>query len=311
MERKRKAFITGAIIGVSAFYFCVVNVATADTADKGEQYLMEDEGSVTLIQKAWEALEEKDLKKVLFYTDKCVKLYGRRAAIMQGKLTGYPTEEAGIHRYWALNDVATAYFIQAEAYRKAGDLAKAREAYKTIIEKYAFGQCWDPKGWFWKPADAAADMIAMMDKGLDFDFGDYRSVTLVVNAWKALEEGKLEEVLVYTDKCAKLYSREAAKMQKALKGYPEGSDEEIFAYWALNDVATAYFIQGEAYHKKGEAAKAREAWQKIIDEFSYGQCWDPKGWFWKPAEAAANRLNSMEEDTNSERIPDEGIKGTE
>ena len=28
-------------------------------------------------------------------------------------------------------------------------------------------------------------------------------------------------------------------MQKALKGYAEGSDEAIFAQWALNDVATA------------------------------------------------------------------------
>ncbi|MBI5023517.1 MAG: tetratricopeptide repeat protein [Candidatus Omnitrophica bacterium] len=292
MERKRRAFVIG-VIGVIAFYFCVVHVAAADEV---KQYLVEDEGSVALIQKAWEALGEKDLEKVLFYTNKCVKLYGRRAARMQGKLNGYPTEEAEIHRYWALNDVATAYFIQAEAYRKAGDLEKAREAYKTIIEKYAFGQCWDPKGWFWKPADAAGDAIAMMDKGLDLDFGDYRSVTLVVNAWKALDEEKLEEVLVYTDKCIKLYSQEAARMQKALKGYPEGSDEEIFAYWALNDVATAYFIQGEAYRKKGEAAKAREAYQKIIDEFFYGQCWDPKGWFWKLADAAANRLNILEED---------------
>ena len=291
MGKKRKAFV----IGVIALYFCVVNNVAADEV---KHYLVEDEGSVALTQKAWGALEEKDLEKVLFYTNKCVKLYGRRAAVMQGKLTGYPTEEAGIHRYWALNDVATAYFIQAEAYRKAGDLAKAREAYKTIIEKYAFGQCWDPKGWFWKPADAAADMIAMMDKGLDLDFGDYRSVTLVVNAWKALDEEKLDEVFVYTDKCIKLYSQEAARMQKTLQGYPEGSDEEIFAYWALNDVATAYFIQGEAYQRKGEAAKAREAFEKIIDEFSYGQCWDPKGWFWKPAEAAANRLNSLEEDAD-------------
>lgn len=297
MERKRKAFII-IIVGI-ALCFCVVNVCGVHVAAGAvEQSSTEDEGSVTLVQKAWEALKEKDLEKVLLYTNKCVKLYGRRAAVMQGKLTGYPSEKVEIHRYWALNDVATAYFIQAEAYRKAGDLAKAREAYKTIVEKYAFGQCWDPKGWFWKPADAAADMIAMMDKGLDLDFGDYRSETLVVKAWKSLDKEKFEEVLVYTDKCIKLYSQEADRMQKTLKGYAEGSDEEIFSYWALNDVATAYFIQGEVYRKKGEAAKAREAFQKIIDEFSYGQCWDPRGWFWKLAEGAANRLNSLEEDTD-------------
>lgn len=295
MQRNRKVLM---IVGI-AFYFCVVNVAGAETT---KQDLTEDEGSVTLTQKAWGALEAKDLEKVLLYTNKCVKLYGARAARMQEKLTGYPSEKGEIHRYWALNDVATAYFIQAEAYRKAGDLEKARAAYRMILDNYSFGQCWDPKGWFWKPADAAADMIAMMGKGLDLDFGDYRSETLVVKAWKALDEEALEEVLVYTDKCIKLYSPEAAKMQKSLKGYPEGSDEEIFAQWALNDVATAYFIQGEAYRKRGETAKARQAFQKIIDEFSYGQCWDPKGWFWKPADAAANQLNSLEEGTDSRRF---------
>lgn len=289
MERKQNVLmIIGAVLCAGAL--------NAAGADEIKPYLMEDEGSVTLTQKAWEALKEKDLERVLFYTNKCVDLYGSRAALMQGQLTHYPADNAEIHRYWALNDVATAYFIQAEAYRKAGDSEKAREAYKTVVEKYSFGQCWDPKGWFWKPAEAAADAMAMIDKGLDLDFEDYRSVTLVVKAWNALDEESLEEVFVYTNKCIKLYSQEAAKMQNILKGYPGGSDEEIFAYWALNDVATAYYIQGEAYRKRAETAKAREAYQKIIDEFSYGQCWDPRGWFWKPAEAAANRLNVLEED---------------
>lgn len=287
---KRKQWAVWAVACVLCF-----NVGDAAVAEQAKQPAMEDEGSVTLTQKAWEALKEQDLEKVLFYTNKCITLYSPRAAAMQGQLTTYPTEKAEIHRHWALNDVATAYFIQAEAYRKAGDLEKAREAYTAILEKYAFGQCWDPKGWFWKPAEAAADAVVMMDKGLDLDFEDYRSVTLVVKAWKALDEENLEEVFVYTDKCIKLYSQEAAKMQKMLQGYPEGSDEEIFAYWALNDVATAYYIQGEAYRKRGETVKAREAYQKIIDEFSYGQCWDPRGWFWKPAEAAANRLDVLEE----------------
>ncbi len=287
---KRKQWAVMAVACVLCFH-----VGNAAVAEEVKQPVMEDEGSVTLTQKAWEALKEQDLEKVLFYTDKCITLYGPRAAVMQGQLTSYPTEKAEIHRHWALNDVATAYFIQAEAYRKAGDLEKACGAYTAILEKYSFGQCWDPKGWFWKPADAAADAIVMMDKGLDLDFEDYRSVTLVVKAWKALDEENLEEVFVYTDKCIKLYSQEAAKMQKMLQGYPEGSDEEIFAYWALNDVATAYYIQGEAYRKRGEMEKAREAYQKIIDEFSFGQCWDPRGWFWKPAEAAANRLDVLEE----------------
>ena len=41
---------------------------------------------------------------------------------------------------------------------KAGK-AVALEAYKTLVEKYSFSQCWDPKGWFWKPAVAARGKI--------------------------------------------------------------------------------------------------------------------------------------------------------
>lgn len=262
-----------------------------------EKYPVEDQGSVTLVGEAWQALGENNLEKVLFYTNKCIEFYEKRASLMQSKLTDYPSgTAAAINQYWALNDVATAYFIQAEAYRKAGKLPQARKAYRTILDRYSFGQCWDPKGWFWKPADAAQDMIAMMDKGLDLDFEDYKSVTLVVKAWEALEEGDLEKVLAYTNKCINLYSGEALKMQGSLEDYPKESSEQIFAYWALNDVATAYHIQGEAYRKAGRVEEARRAYQTVVDKFSFGQCWDPRGWFWKPAEAAYNRLNSLIKD---------------
>jgi hypothetical protein len=32
----------------------------------------------------------------------------------------------------------------------------------------------------------------------------------------------------------------------------------------------------------------------LIDEFSYAQCWDPQGWFWKPAEAAAEKVDDLD-----------------
>ena len=47
------------------------------------------------------------------------------------------------------------------------------------------------------------------------------------------------------------YAGQAKKMQESLTDYPAGTPEEIHAYWALNDVATSLFIQGEAYRKAG------------------------------------------------------------
>ena len=37
------------------------------------------------------------------------------------------------------------------------------------------------------------------------------------------------------------------------------------------------------------------AYQKLVDQYYYAQCWDPKGWFWKPAEAAQQALDELGE----------------
>ena len=43
--------------------------------------------------------------------------------------------------------------------------AEALAAYKQLVEKVSFAQCWDTKGWFWKPAEGAKARI----KALEFD----------------------------------------------------------------------------------------------------------------------------------------------
>ena len=125
---------------------------------------------------------------------------------------------------------------------------------------------------------------------LAYNFGDFRSETLTTKAWGALAEDDIEAVLAYTNKCLELYAAPAKKMQNSLTGYATGSNEDIFSYWALNDVATSLFIQGEAYRKVNMRDEALAAYQRIVSEFSYGQAWDPKGWFWKPAEAAKEKI---------------------
>jgi hypothetical protein len=131
-----------------------------------------------------------------------------------------------------------------------------------------------------------------------YNFGDFRSETLATKAWGALAEDDIEAVLAYTNKCLELYAEQAKKMQASLKGYAEGPDQQIFSYWALNDIATSLFIQGEAYRKVGMKDEALAAYQRIIDEFSYGQTWDPKGWFWKPAEAAKEKIAMIKSGSN-------------
>ena len=84
-------------------------------------------------------------------------------------------------------------------------------------------------------------------------------------------------------------------MQGSLTEYPWQSKEQVFNYWALNDVGTSLFIKGEALKNAGKAKAAKAAYKQLIDEYYYAQCWDPQGWFWKPAEAAQEALDALGE----------------
>ncbi len=260
-------------------------------------YNFGDYRSVTLITNAWQALGENDLEAVLAYTNKCVELYAEQAKKMQASLTAYPTgTNDEIFSYWALNDIATGLFIQGEAYRKAKMTDEAVKAYQTVVDEYTYGQCWDPKGWFWKPAEAAKEKIAMIESGSNLDFGDYTSMTLTVKAWEALANKDLDSVVAYTNKCLELYEAKAKEMQESMTEYAWESKDKIFSYWALNDVGTCLFIRGEAYLNAGNKEEAKKNFKKLVDDYYFSQCWDPKGWFWKPAEGAQQKLEALEEE---------------
>ncbi|MBF0483884.1 MAG: tetratricopeptide repeat protein [Candidatus Omnitrophica bacterium] len=258
------------------------------------QYNFGDMKSETLAKKAWEALAKNDLEGVLAYTGKCLELYGAKAEEMQKGLTTYPTgANEKIFSFWALNDVATCLFIQGEAYHRAGKDKEAVEAYKKLVDKYSFGQTFDTNGWFWKPADAAKEKMSQIDTGLNVDFGDYSSSYLVGQAWRALPSGDVKVVTTYTDKVIELYAAKAKEMQGSLTEYPWQSKEQIFNFWALNDVGTALYIKGQVLAKAGQKDEAKAVYKTLVDEFSFAQCWDPQGWFWKPAEAAQEALAQL------------------
>ncbi len=254
-----------------------------------------DYRSTTLANRAWDALEKNDTKLALAYTNKCIALYSATALKMQSTLKDYATgANEEIFKYWALNDVATCLYIQGESYRKAGMKDESKAAFNRVLTDFSFGQAWDPKGWFWKPASAAKDKLAMIESGIDLDFGDYTSSYLVKQAWAALAANDLKTVAAYVNKTVELYADKAREMQGSLKEYTTESKEKIASYWALNDVGTALFILGEAYRNAGRNQEAAQDYKKVIKEYFYAQCWDLQGWFWKPSEAAQQRMTDLD-----------------
>lgn len=259
-------------------------------------YNFGDFRSETLVKKSWAALAEGDVEAVLAYTNKVMELYAEQAKEMQEGLSDYVKgENEEIFGYWALNDVATSLFIQGEAYRRANMEDEAVAAYKKLINDYTYGQTWDVNGWFWKPAEAAKEKMAMIDSGSYIDFGDYSSSFLVGQAWRVLPTAKedIDTLITYTDKVLNLYEEKAKEMQNSLTEYPWQSKEQIFRYWALNDVGTALYIKANGLAKAGKTDESKKVYQTLIDDYFYAQCWDPQGWFWKPAEAAQEALDSL------------------
>ena len=133
--------------------------------------------------------------------------------------------------------------------------------------------------------------VPPQEQSAEPDFGDYTSQTLTTNAWNALTDGNYAHVIEYTEKCAELYEGKAREMQASLDAMAH--IEKVHDYWALNDVGTSYFIKGEALTRMGRKAEAILAYKVVRDELFYAQAWDPKGWFWSPAEAAYPKLATL------------------
>lgn len=120
------------------------------------------------------------------------------------------------------------------------------------------------------------------------------SQALTTRAWKSLGTGDLEDALEATATCRELFAAEATSQQAALEDFlpPEKGHDA----WALNDVGTCLFIEGQVHEKAGRTAAAVTAYRRLVDDYRFAQCWDEKGWFWKPSQAAADRLEVLEFD---------------
>lgn len=127
------------------------------------------------------------------------------------------------------------------------------------------------------------------------DFGDFSSATLAGKAWAAHGAGNNDEALIYINKCVEMYAAEAAKQQASLTDF--ASKESAHDYWALNDVGTCLFIKTQILEKQGNKEELIATLRKLATEYKFSQCWDTKGWFWHPGEAAAAKLKQVEFDS--------------
>ncbi|MFC1674984.1 tetratricopeptide repeat protein, partial [Candidatus Omnitrophota bacterium] len=100
----------------------------------------EPPASGDLIVKAWGAHGKRDVEKTFEYTRKLIDLYKADADRQQASLTAFPRGQDEINAVEELNNVATAYFIQAESHMRQQEIEEAKKIFKLIIDKYPFSQ---------------------------------------------------------------------------------------------------------------------------------------------------------------------------
>jgi hypothetical protein len=140
----------------------------------------------------------------------------------------------------------------------------------------------------------------------------YAEQDCLKKAWNEYNNKNYLGAITAADDCIDDFGPKATKQQNQLSAekvndpptgaVQSGADKQrIFERWAVNDVATAYFVKGrsaEYLYKKQKAVKYKEMAQQAYDgaiKLSYGRCFDPQGFFWSPAEAAQERLEALKQ----------------
>ncbi len=113
--------------------------------------------------KAWSALGRKDWNAAIAHADKAIRTWGAQARQTNSRLRRFaPAKDA--KKYVNLNEVGTCLMLKGDALRQKGDLKGAIATYELLLRDYQYAQVWDPKGWFWKPAESARKNLVSLKK---------------------------------------------------------------------------------------------------------------------------------------------------
>ena len=256
---------------------------------------------------AWDAVVQKKFPAAKRHAEDCIDEFRGTARRLQkqieetgrkipkGKVKDQATRDA-IFKNGPLNDVATCYFILGYVAEKTNRRGEMVDAYVEAM-KFTHARCWDEgKKIFWSPAEAAKKRL---EDPVAADKAPHEALT--GKAWEAFNRRDDKKAIEVADECIKEFYEEAVKLQRQLVmrkvSPPTGSVSErekaaVFKNGLLNDVATCLFVKGRAAERIGDKKTAIAAYTTAT-KLDRGRCWDNNGWFWSPAEGAADRLSDL------------------
>ena len=101
------------------------------------------------------------------------------------------------------------------------------------------------------------------------------SSELKTKAWKAFDK--------------KDYETSKRDAQTAIDIYKDLKERQI-----LDDVAACHFIIADILRMEGKKDEAKVKYRYIAQNYPNSQCWDPRGWYWKVAEVAEDRVFTLD-----------------
>ena len=96
-----------------------------------------------------------DYEAAVTTVDACFGIWGAKAGQQQKKLHEEGTKCPRTGENYLMNDVSTALWAKARSQHQLGDIEQAKVTYGRCVYM-ACGRAWDPKGWFWSPAQDCA-----------------------------------------------------------------------------------------------------------------------------------------------------------
>ena len=141
------------------------------------------------VRLAWAYSSRGDLEGLNKIIQRVVEQYGEESRQQQALLTGFP-ERSEVGMYQELNDVATCFFIRAEALMHTGHTEDALREFEYIIKFFSWAQAWDPRGWYWSVAEKSKDSIISICSGYTDKEIEARRDTIffICREYKAREE---------------------------------------------------------------------------------------------------------------------------
>jgi len=131
------------------------------------------------------------------------------------------------------------------------------------------------------------------------------SKVLTAAAWSAFNARNYNLALECSAKVINRWPVQASEQQQAAvtspndcaapKGKP--TEQQVSSYfaanWALSDVATCLFIQGQTLEKVRRTPDACRAYRWVFEQYSCAHTWDPEGFFWRTADGARERYRDL------------------